>query len=172
MSSPIRDPNFIGGTPRSSGDVQTGEIAWTLGGGRTASVFSGNAVLSGALNAVPTGITGGGYDLQIYSGGGRLKSVMPHTISISGVNVVFYDAAVTTSGGPFPASGHKIIGFLPGNTGGAGLSGSLNFANIVYQYDMPFQSGLCAALKSGQAGFTVSWIPECSVLDNGAIVGP
>ena len=168
MSTPVRDPNFIGGTPRSSGDVQTGELPYTFGGGRCASIYSGNAVLSGALVAA-YGAAGTGYDVVLYSGPGRLKTIQPH-VQISGVAIAFYDAAAVASGGPFAASGVKILGTIPANTwalpGGVFATGP-----AVYQFDMPFQSGLAVALKSGQPGFTVSWTPECSILDNGSIVG-
>lgn len=170
MSTPVRDPSFIGGTPRSSGDVQTGEISWTLGGGRTATVWSGNAVLSGVLPSVPGAANIGGYDLMVYSGGGRLKSVLPLGVQTSGTNITFYDAATVSSGGPFAASGHKGLAFIPGNVQ-QGNSGLVTVVNYIYQVDAPFQSGLCVALKSGQPPFSFTWIPECSILDNGAVTG-
>lgn len=168
MSTPFRTPTFLAGTPRSSGDVQTGEVIWTQGGGRAASIYSG--AVAPNLTAAP-GSVATGPDVLFYSGGGRLKDVLLHTtqLSNSGVPIFFYDAGVTSSGGPFNSSGHKVIAVVNAPTG-AGVSGSLTSAGMV-SFDIPFQSGLCAATKSGQVGFTVTWIPESTGLDRGGVVG-
>ncbi len=164
MSQPIRNPNFQQYTPRSSGDVQTGEIQTVRGGGRAGAVFSGNAFLSGCGPAMP-GAVGGGYDVLIMSGAGRLNSVIQHTQLASGFAVLFYDSAVPTSGGPFPASGHKIVGALPPTYAAGVVSGviPIAFTGASVNIDFPFQSGLCVALKSGQPGFSYSFTPEISL---------
>lgn len=117
----------------------------TDAGNNVSCIFSGSAALS---------------DQLIYSGQGRLDSVLPH-VQTSGVQVVFYDAAVATSGGPFAASGHNILGVLPANTWAGGPGGGVFGAGPVpATFNTPFFSGLCVATKSGQPGFTATYTPS------------
>lgn len=146
MSIPVKNPTFLAGTPRSSGDVQTGELQHVRGGGRAVTFMSG----------LPLG------DSMIFSGAGRLNSILQHTQMASGLAVVLYDGALATSGGPFGLSGHKVIGIVPPTwAGGVQGSGSTTvFTGQPVNVDMPFQSGLLVNLRSGQPGFTVSFTPE------------
>lgn len=150
MSQPELFPTWVAGTPRTSGDIQTGEIATTRGGGRVISqsgMFSGN----------PDG------SIAIFSGvAGRLNTVYLHqtpgnTWSQSGVVVTFFDAGtIPLSGGPFPISGHKLVAQL---NAPYGLSGQPIQVGK-FEVDMPFQSGLWARAASGAPGFSVSVTPE------------
>lgn len=153
MSIPVKSPHTIAGTPRSSGDINTGEIPWTRGGGRVVSqsgMFSGN----------PDGSVG------IASGiAGRLNTVYLHNSpgnvwAQSGIIIQFYDAALPVSGAPLVASGHKIIATLNGPVGHSGQIG----ATGKFEVDMPFQSGLFARAASGAPGFSVSITPEVNPL--------
>ena len=160
MATPRRKPLFIAGTPRSSGDVQTGEITWTRGGGRAASFLSGQ-------NAG---------DALIYGGAGRLNTLLVLTAApSSGSTVLFYDSAVATSGGPFLGSGHKTLAVIPPLFSPSPTSGLSPFAvpGYVGDLDVPFQSGLCVACvsRSGSAGFAVTYTPESSQLDDGGVTG-
>ena len=163
MSVQTRSPLKVLGGNANSGNVNTNEQIITQGGGQAMSIYSGNAVLSGALTAAycPAGAaTGTGYDVLLFSGAGRLKDVFTHQ-QTSGVAITFYDAGVVSSGGPFAASGTKIVAVVPANTFGGGPAGSLFGAGpSVLGFDIPFQSGLAVALKSGQPGFTVTFWPE------------
>jgi hypothetical protein len=91
------------------------------------------------------------------SGGGVLASGQP---------VVFYDAANPTSGGPYQASGHKIVAITatsqafgppPNALSGFPITGGPANPQV---FSMPFQSGLTVALRSGQPPFTVFWSTE------------
>ena len=157
MSTPINKPAFAAGVNTSSGSVQTGQLTFVLGGGRSFSQFSG-ALLSNSV------LSGGG-EILIYSGPGRLDSCVMHTQMISGQSAVIYDAAVATSGGPFPLSGHKILFVTPPTWAGgvASTSGSaLTYNPAPAPISMPFQSGLCCNIRSGVPGFTLSYTPEVS----------
>lgn len=157
MSVTTRSPLRLAGAQLFSGGVNTGEQQTTRGGSVAGSIYSGTAILSGALLAT-YGSVGTGYDAILFSGAGRLNSVLPHSV-ISGVSVTFYDTAVATSGGPFAASGHKILAVIPANTIGA-FGNSLGCGPLPIQLDVPFQSGLAVQLRSGQAGFTFTYTPE------------
>jgi len=159
--TPGGGPTYIAGTPRSSGDVQTGEIQFIRGGGRAGTVYSGAAAVAAVCGGPYAPAVAGG-EVQFWSGAGRLNALLQHIALTSGLGVTFYDAAVITSGGPFAASGHKIIGIIPPTWPGGSYSGTgLNIWNgAVVNVDMPFQSGLCAHTASGCPGFTVSWTPE------------
>lgn len=142
------------------------------GGFNTATIYSG--ALLPNLAACP-GAVSGNADILLFSGAGRLDWLLPHTHTMaSGVQlpIVFYDAGVTSSGGPFASSGHKILGFFPftvAPVSGAPVTGQAgaNSGQVCYPapttpitIDCPFQSGLAVALKSGQCGFTVGFTPE------------
>lgn len=140
MSTPIRKPCFVAGTPRASGDVQTGQIHMTQGGGRAHTIYSG----------LPASA-----DLMVHQGAGRLDAIHPH-MSQSGVGTIIYDGAVATSGGPFAASGHKILAVIPANF----HTPFLNSFPAIIPIGAPYQSGLIVAVKSGQIGVTLSYTPE------------
>jgi hypothetical protein len=110
-------------------------------------------------------------DFLLQSGGGRLDGITPLGKQTSGVTqaVTFYDASVATSGGPYPLSGHTIIGQIPpfGNSWSGGLqqaSGVLSTYNALpapaLALGLPFLSGLCVHLQSGQPPFSISFSPE------------
>lgn len=168
MSISTRSPTRVVGGNINSGAPLTGEQSFTLGGDFAATIWSGmvsGMSLAGAPGAVCGVNTAGGADVLFFSGAGRLKDVLVFNIAapVSGGEVQFYDAGVVTSGGPFAASGHKIIGIIPPGTGvgPAGASGQAQvFVNQVLAFDMPFTSGLCANVVSGAPGFTVTWDPE------------
>lgn len=135
----------MAGTNASSGSVQTSQITFVRGGGRSVSFYSGN-----------------GADTLVYSGAGRLDCVVMHSQLSSGQSAFIYDAAVVISGGPYPASGHKLLFATPptwagGSTSGVGVPPFVSTSLISCQ---PFQSGLCISARSGCPGFTVSFTPE------------
>lgn len=147
MAIPVPTPCMVAGTPRSSGDVQTGEINTTQGGGRTFMRMSG--------------IIGG--DVLIYSGAGRLNNILVINNLQSGQSVLFYDSSVATSGGPFATSGHRVVGVIPPvwREGASGIINTLSAPGQSLFPEMPFQSGLVAAcVASGCPGFTVSYTVE------------
>lgn len=123
----------------------------TDGGYKTFANFSGTAA---------------GNDVLIQSGAGRLNQILQHTQMTSGQTVYFYDAAIATSGGPFAASGHTIVGIIPPTWQAAtsAASGTLAYPTPwvggVTQCDFPFRSGLCVATRSGTPGFSVSYTLE------------
>ena len=147
MAIPVIKPCMVAGTPRSSGDVQTGEINTTHGGGRTFLRLSG--------------IIGG--DVLINSGAGRLNSILVINNLVSGQSVIFYDSATATSGGPFMVSGHKVVGVIPAiwREGASGVINANSAPGTSLFPEMPFQSGLCVAVtNSGCPGFSVSYTIE------------
>ncbi len=158
MSVPRSKPAFIAGTPRSSGDVQTGEVAYTRGGGRVFTAYSG---LAG--------------DTVIYSGAGRLASILViGSAPSSGGQVALCDTAAITSG--FPVAGQKVIGLIPTPlmvpVTQSGTSNPFSQAGSLVQVDMPFQSGLAAiGYRSGGPGFSVSFTPEANLDQGGPFTG-
>ncbi len=166
MSQPLKSPCFVAGTPRASGDVNTGEVNITRGGGRTSCVWSGSLLTTAALAGAPGAVQSGGHIL-LYAGAGRLNTVIPHALLTSGQPVTFYDAGTITASGT-SVSGQRFLGFIPSPMRSplTALSGNIsvavNWQDQIY-LDMPFSSGLCAAAASGAPGFTVSWTPEISV---------
>jgi hypothetical protein len=150
MSTPIKKPCFLAGTPLHSGSVQTGEVNITRGGGRAHTSMSGVTA-----------------DTLIFSGAGRLNTIQALTQLASGRSAIFYDSCVATSGGPFSASGHKVVGVLPPTQQPAMWSGHITDLDYLkpIQVDMPFQSGLCVGnVSSGTAGWTISFTPEVNVV--------
>jgi hypothetical protein len=160
MSITSRSPLRVAGANINSGNVFTGEQLITLGGGQRACFFSGMASGIAAISVSPYAgqIVVSGADVLIVSGGGRLKTILPTSTytALSGVAIYFYDAGVVISGGPFPLSGHAIVGVVPG---AFGVSGQI-VGQTPIQFDIPFNSGLCMASKSGQVGVTVTFLPE------------
>lgn len=163
MSIPVSKPCFIAGTPRSSGDVQTGEVTWTRGGGRTACVWSGSLLTNAALTGAPGAVQSGGHIL-LFSGAGRLNTILPHALLTSGQAVTFYDAGSVALSG-ISVSGQRFIGIIPQTMRAPLVALSGNQALTVawqdrIEVDMPFSSGLCVAAASGAPGFTCSFTPE------------
>lgn len=101
-------------------------------------------------------------DVLIFSGTGRLNKVLQHSQMQSGLEITFYDSATATSGGPFPLSGHIVVGKVPPTWPPAVQSGAfiIPLGGEPITIDIPFISGLCVAMKSGQPGFTATWAPE------------
>src|SRR5690606_13375968 len=105
--------------------------------------------------------TAGGQTL-IHTGAGRLDKAIPH-VQASGVARIYYDSAVATSGGPFAASGHKILGIVPANTWAGGPGGGVFGAGPVgIIFNTGFTSGLCVTGASGQVGVSASYTPVVS----------
>jgi len=132
-----------------SGNLYDGAVAWNRGGLQTYSALSG-------VNSTTI----------IFSGGGRLNSILVTTNINSGAPVYFVDAVpVATSGMPLVNSGHKVVGVIPPvwAVGGSGnlLTGSQPGAPQTV--DIVFFSGLIACpAASGTAAFTVCYTPEIS----------
>lgn len=168
MSIPSRSPLRMAGAALYSGGVNTGEMMTARGGVVAGSLFSG-ALFSGttqpaaSVGAVQLSNAG---EMLLFSGPGRLNSIVLHAsvFVLSGPGTVFYDNGTLTSGGPFAASGHKILANTNAPAAyallGAAASGYLSPAGAVIAVDMPFASGLALNTKSGAPGFTVSWTPE------------
>jgi hypothetical protein len=176
MSTPVKAPHVIAGTPRSSGDVQTGEIPFTRGGGRTATVYSG-AIAMG-VTAAPGALVSGG-SILVFSGAGRLNSftaLWPAGVAlagngenacVSGQPIVAYDAATLAGSGlhtdgKIATLGAKILfSWCPPKQLASGVTNE-SFAQryLPQPLDVPFQSGLCVLAMSGSPGFTVTFTPE------------
>lgn len=145
MSVTSRNPLRMAGAAVNSGNVNTGEVGFTTGGGQ---VYS-------------AGLSGITVDTLIFSGAGRLNNISVLTNLVSGRAVVFYDGAVATSGGPFALSGHKVLATIPTGWRESGYVNTLSQAGSVLPVQMPFQSGLIAANQaSGAVGWSVSFTPE------------
>lgn len=154
----------------NSGSPNTGEQRVTYGGGQLSTIYSGmvsGMSVAAAPGAIPN-TPAQGADVQLWSGPGRLKDVLIHQSIASGPATVFYDAALATSGGPFVASGHQVLGFIPagvsGTTGAFGLVSTVGLpvvaAGQVLSYDVPFHSGLCVNFKSGAPGLSIAFCPD------------
>ncbi len=158
MSVPRTKPVYLAGTPRSSGDVQTGEVTVTRGGGRVFTAYSGLA-----------------NDTVIYSGAGRLANILViGQAPSSGGQVAFCDTASITSG--FPIAGQKVIGVIPtifqAPVTQSGSSNPFALPGTLMVMDMPFQSGLAAiGYRSGGPGFSVSYTPEANLDMGGPFTG-
>lgn len=161
-ATPTKSPCFVAGTNRASGDVGTGELQTVRGGGRCACVLSGSLLVTPNVGG-PPGITSSGGHILFFSGAGRLNSVLPQVTMSGGLAVYFYDAATLAPSGT-SVSGQKIIGVIPAFTMVAlsGAGAQVPFTGQPFNVDMPFTSGLCAAIPSGTPGFTVSWTPEAA----------
>ena len=177
MSTPVTKPCYVAGTPRNSGDVQTGEVNYTRGGGRTACVYSG-AIAMGVA-AAGTGALSSGGSVLITSGAGRLNSFTPlwpagvalagngENACISGQPIVVYDSAITARSGvltdsTIAESGRKILfAWSPPKLVASGalvLASRTTYEPIAL--DIPFQSGLCVMALSGAVGFSLTYTPE------------
>jgi len=147
MSVTTRNPLRTAGANLNSGNVNTGQLPNTQGGGRNYSAGSGVAV-----------------DTLIFSGAGRLDVVVQTTQLASGRGVVFYDGNIATSGGPFTTSGHVVLAVIQPTFSPAVWSGTVpraDWSDPRYPA-APFFSGLIAAPKpdSGTCSFALSFTPE------------
>ena len=124
------------------------------GGTKTAAQFSG-----AVAPAVTASVTSVGSDVCLFSGPGRLISMVPHQnfLTLSGVALAVYDSAIPVSGGPIPASGHVPLAVYPA---AYGASGQLSTAGQLVEFFTPFANGLCFNSRSGQPGVTFTWLPE------------
>ena len=157
MAYRSRKPVRMVGGIINSGNLDTGEVAWTRGGQKVATIQSGADAIAPRLFASP-GAIGSGTSAILWSGtGGRLNTIIALQ-AISGVaQALFYDSAGALASGPLMSGNvsRVVIGVLPANTfGGVGLGGPIPIA-----VDAPFYSGLCVAALSGCAGFTAIWTP-------------
>ena len=155
---PTTKPTVLAGTNMTSGDPNTGQVQQTLGGSKMFALSSGTI----------------GPDRSIWVGGGRLDHVELHPGTAtsmplaSGPAIIFYDSAVAVSGGPIPASGHKIVSKVsPATLAAQSLtpatfqSGVLNYGGF-YAIGRVFTSGLVLAVLSGMNGVSVSYTPVVS----------
>lgn len=149
MSVPSRAPLRMAGAVVNALFPNTGEVRFTRGGDQTFWSQSGVAV-----------------DTQVFSGAGRLNTITRLT-QASGAGVYFYDGIIATSGGPFAASGHKVIGAIiqpiPLPLTGSGTNNVFQWqgVGVPLAVDMPFSSGLIMApIGSGTPSFNFSWTPE------------
>ena len=153
MPAAIFKPVFFESPVRNSGSMgATGQTMYTQGGGQMS----------------PHNVSGIGVDTLVVSGPGRLDTMLLTNFLQSGRGVVFYDAAVATSGGPFAASGHRILGVIPPatNTGlqASGIpGGAVAWDGIPKPCGSPFHSGVVAApwpagaTASGTHGYAISY---------------
>lgn len=158
MSVTSRSPLRMAGANINSGNVNTGEVAFTRGGAQVVQ-------LSGMWSGNPDG------GVLVYSGAGRLNQVIlglglsgTNTMSLSGVPLFFWDGVIGASGGPFAASGHKLLAVF---NGPGGVSGQIPLGGGPILVDLPFQSGLIARGSSGAPGFAVSIVPETNTPNPG-----
>ena len=129
-----------------------------------------SAIYSGAnapgLTCAP-GAVAVGSDVLLFSGAGRLSTVVMHQVLASGVAINFYDAVAPISGGPLYTSGHIPMAFIPGNLGlGTFASGTAiptSPSPGAFIFNTPFTKGLCVNSRSGQPGFTVTFSPDQKV---------
>ena len=162
MSVRTKNPQYLAGANFTSGGPNTGEIHHTRGGQRNGTVWSGALAMS--LVGLPTGALGSGNNAQVWSGPGRLHTIIPHQYLNSGQPVWFYDAgAITVSG--ISVSGQRIIGYVPLTMPAAlaVLSGNTQLTLAWDQrivVDMPFTSGLCISAASGSPGCSFSFSTE------------
>lgn len=162
MSARTRNPLRIGGANLHSGNPDTGQQAFTQGGGQRWGFNSGGLLSPGSGSPSPsTGTVVKAADqVLIYSGTGRLDTVYPHTV-ISGVAIVFYDSAVVARSGPNThiESGYGVLAVIPANTIGA-FGPALGGGPLPIVFGTPFYSGLCVSATSGTPGCTVTFTPE------------
>ena len=148
--SPMRTAMF---TP-TSGDINTGQFRNTEGGQVIYTSFSG-------VGAAPVLIAGSG---------GRLDTYMI-TVANSGPGIIFYDAPVATSGGPFSTSGHRVLAVIPPVYPSALPSGQFMLYTVPpfsapAKCGSPFYSGLVVqALGSGNLPFFCTYTPEQPIAD-------
>lgn len=153
MGVATRNPLTTVGGLLYSGGVRTGHVQQTLGGQVAVSVLSGG-ILSPGSGFTP-GAVQTADQLLLFSGGGRLDSIVPHTV-LSGVAVRFYDASTVAASGT--AGGPRVLGIIPANSIGA-FGNSLGAGPLPIYPGMPFTSGLCVSCNSGIPGWTATFTP-------------
>lgn len=162
MSVATRSPFRMVGGNVNSGNVNTGELLTVRGGVQRAVIWSGS-IAAGTNGVIGQGIyqASGGHVI-FQSGPGRLNTITP-TVQVSGsASVFFYDAGAIAASG-ISVSGLPIIGVIPANPPPSFTSGYqsvIPFGGQPLNVDMPFSSGLCAAINSGTPGFSITWTPE------------
>lgn len=152
MGIATRNPLTTVGGLLYSGGVRTGHVQQTLGGQVAVSVLSGGLLSPGS------GFTPGAVQtadqLLLFSGAGRLDSILPHTV-ISGVALRFYDAATVAASG---THGPRVLGIIPANSIGS-FGPALGGGPLPVYPGMPFTSGLCVSCVSGTPGWTATFTP-------------
>lgn len=165
MAWQTRSPQrILGGNPVSGG-VNTGEQQHVRGGSYKVSVSSGG--LAPVAIGAPASLTpalGSGNSILFYSGAGRLNSVLLTGQTTSGPGGFLYDAATPAASGA-TLSAQSVIGVIPSTwpalgIASGGVSNPVVFSAEPSRPDMPFYSGLCLFLPSGNPGITVSWTPD------------
>ncbi len=159
-----RPTRMLGGNP-TSGGVNTGEMLHVRGGCLKATVLSGGLAptIVGAATGVG-GVAGSGNSILLYSGAGRLNSILMLGQNTSGPGGFFYD------GSALAASGATLVGAAPVGVipptwsvvsiASGGVSNPYVYSAEPIRPDMPFYSGLCLFLPSGNPGVTVSFTPD------------
>lgn len=151
---PLRQAMFV----QTSGELNTGQFRNTEGG-----------------QVVYTSFSGIGSNATLIAGsGGRLDTVQV-MVANSGPGIIFYDAPVATSGGPFSTSGHRVLYVIPPVYPTALPSGQFMLYAVPpfsapAKCGSPFYSGLVAqALASGNIPFFVTLTPEAPISGNVAV---
>lgn len=168
MSLTSKNPLRVGGATIYSGGVATGEIPITQGGQVALTIWSGG--LAPSLIGAPGAVHTSGNQVRLWSGAGRLNTIIPHVQMTSGLQSWFYDAALVARSGAGPVasliaeSGARLIGILPPTFGGGVWSGTaVSPMQSTINFGTPFFSGLNVACPSGSPGFTVTITPEVNV---------
>lgn len=171
MSVTSKSPLRVGGATIYSGGVATGEIPTTQGGQVALTIWSGG--LAPSLIGAPGAVHTSGNQVRLWSGAGRLNTIIPHVQMTSGQPGLFYDAALVARSGAGVAasliaeSGARLIGILPPTFNGGQYSGSpVVPLQSTINFGTPFFSGLNVACASGCPGFTVTITPEVNVSFN------
>lgn len=157
MSIPTKKPIRFAGAVVNSGHPNTGELAMTRGGMTGFSAFSGGPVQLASGSAAVVATTGD--HAVLISGPGRLNTafILNGTLSMSGVGIVFYDAASVSASGPGTYTNRRVLGVL---NGPGGVSGQVNLPGNAQSFDMPFALGLAVNAPSGACGFSCSYVQE------------
>ena len=122
------------------------------GGYKLNSIYSGQVAPLVARSG--PGMSFAGSDVQLQAGNGRLNAIIPHQtyLTLSGLNINLYDAALPVSGGPVVASGHIPLGGLP--TGfGAWMSSML--APVALHFALQFFAGAPESMLESVLRFVV-----------------
>ena len=124
----------------------------TRGGTRSYTNYSGTA----------------GQNVLVWSGAGRLNTILPLVHAASGIPINFFDApnslVVSGMAGFAGDSGMPIIGRLPGTqdplaqVSGAAVDTSKTW-NTPIMVEFSFASGLAYSSQSGTPGFSLSFTP-------------
>jgi hypothetical protein len=168
MSVNTRSPFRSLGAVQLSGQINDGATAWTQGGQKTFSAFSGGLVTLGSGTAGVLVANPGTGHAVIASGPGRINAIITHQLPTAATTqITFYDSNVVGLSGvaSYQLSGLTVVGMVPGiglasiPASGVSLAATslFNPAGIV---GLPFYNGLSVSAASGAQGFTVSWTPS------------